>query len=322
MVDGDRDSRLSKDRNTKKVRFKDDSDGASVDMAIDSDPSLNAATSRRRSGDSQDSSGIAARKGRLSSRFNVLNVKGKRTGGKEWSTNANFRGLNANAVEYDLNSLDSREEDNIKSVTYPYFKAAKKYGLNSDSQKKTCNPGLESEAQKNITKLVAERIGGGVHVGQEMKKEGNFGNHFDSKLQARKLNDIKAHFNLAFESPVEVEVQLTDNILDHGKHSAVTFKNSSNFPNQYKCRTFEPISAGNTRNKDRKGNEKYGITRGGRKNSNVLKGHGSQFKTFVNSWVSLVNSMKEVGKLISSNLSNEAEMGVLAESGPSGLNNS
>ncbi|KAK5839964.1 hypothetical protein PVK06_008824 [Gossypium arboreum] len=43
--DGDGDSQLSEDRNTKKIRFKDDSDGASVDMAMDSDPPLSATMS-------------------------------------------------------------------------------------------------------------------------------------------------------------------------------------------------------------------------------------------------------------------------------------
>ncbi|PPS00900.1 hypothetical protein GOBAR_AA19767 [Gossypium barbadense] len=43
--DGDDGSRLSEDRNAKKVRFKDVSDGASVDMAVDFDPHLNAAMS-------------------------------------------------------------------------------------------------------------------------------------------------------------------------------------------------------------------------------------------------------------------------------------
>ncbi|KAH1038646.1 hypothetical protein J1N35_040389 [Gossypium stocksii] len=104
---------------------------------------------------------------------------------------------------------------------------------------------------------------------------GNAGDHFDSKLQADILDNIKAHFNPVFEGPVEVEVQLTDNILDHGKHSPVTFKNFSNSLNQSKGHTFESMSA--------------------------------------------VDSMKEVAKLISSNLSNEAEIEVLAEPVPSGL---
>ncbi|KAG8493210.1 hypothetical protein CXB51_010587 [Gossypium anomalum] len=45
FVDGDDDSRLSEDHNTKKVRFKDGSDGVSVDMAVDSDPPSNMITS-------------------------------------------------------------------------------------------------------------------------------------------------------------------------------------------------------------------------------------------------------------------------------------
>ncbi|KAG8486486.1 hypothetical protein CXB51_019780 [Gossypium anomalum] len=42
---GDDGSRISEDRNTKKVRFKDVIDGAYVDMAVDLDPPLNAAMS-------------------------------------------------------------------------------------------------------------------------------------------------------------------------------------------------------------------------------------------------------------------------------------
>ncbi|KAK5839963.1 hypothetical protein PVK06_008823 [Gossypium arboreum] len=89
---------------------------------------------------------MVARKGRLGSKFNVLNIKGKRTGSEEETTKADFGGLNANAVESDLIPLDSREENNIKSVTYPHIKAAKKLVLDSDAQKNICNPGLNLEA--------------------------------------------------------------------------------------------------------------------------------------------------------------------------------
>ncbi|KAH1064369.1 hypothetical protein J1N35_029356 [Gossypium stocksii] len=293
--------------------------------------------SRRRSGDSQDSGSMAAGKERLGSRFNVLTVEGKRTDSEKRSTKAYFRGLNVDSVQSDLNSPDSREEDNMKSVSYAHIKVAKKSSLDSDAQKKTHNLGLDSESQKNTINLVTERIGGGVYAGQENEKTrlkslgkkimidcGSNGSLVGPPPKENpnglcsKLNDIKAHFNSAFKGPMEVEVQLTDNILDHGKHFAVTFKNFSNSLNQSKCRTFEIMSLGNTGNKDQKSNGKHGITRGRRKNSNVLKG----FKASTNLRVFLADSMKEVAKLISSNLSNEAEIGVLAKFDPSGLNDS
>ncbi|KAK5813593.1 hypothetical protein PVK06_029044 [Gossypium arboreum] len=58
------------------------------------------------------------------------------------------------------------------------------------------------------------------------------------------------------------------------------------------------------------------------KNSNVLKECRSRFKASANSRVSLADSMKEVAKLISSDLSNEAETEMHTESDTSGLNDS
>ncbi|KAK5773020.1 hypothetical protein PVK06_049323 [Gossypium arboreum] len=66
-------------------------------------------------------------------------------------------------------------------------------------------------------------------------------------------------------------------------------------------------------NKGRNNFEKFGITRGGRKNSNALKGRGGRFKTSANSRVSLADSMKEVAKLISSDLSKEDKREALGE---------
>ncbi|KAK8366052.1 hypothetical protein V6Z12_A02G097300 [Gossypium hirsutum] len=63
-------------------------------------------------------------------------------------------------------------------------------------------------------------------------------------------------------------------------------------------------------------------TTGTRKKSNDLKGGGNQFKASANLRVSLADSMKEVAKLISSDLSKEAEMGVRADPESSGLNDS
>ncbi|KAK5803160.1 hypothetical protein PVK06_030801 [Gossypium arboreum] len=64
---------------------------------------------------------------------------------------------------------------------------------------------------------------------------------------------------------------------------------------------------GSVGTQDRKFNGKFGVARGGCKSSNVLRGRGSRFKASANSRVSLANSMEEVAKLISSNLSKMLE---------------
>ncbi|PPR98415.1 hypothetical protein GOBAR_AA22253 [Gossypium barbadense] len=121
----------------------------------------------------------------------------------------------------------------------------------------------------------------------------NFVNGVDSNLQAKNLDEIKAHFNPAFEGPFES-----------------------------KGRTIEFMSAGSAGTQDQKFNGKFGAARGGHKNSNVLRGRGSRFKASTNSRVSLADFMEEVAKLISSDLSKEVRTGALVESDPSDLNDS
>ncbi|KAK5841882.1 hypothetical protein PVK06_004206 [Gossypium arboreum] len=123
-----------------------------------------------------------------------------------------------------------------------------------------------------------------ISLGQHvcLTDDGNFVNGVDSNLQAKNLDEIKAHFNPAFEGPVEVAVQLTDNILDQGKHSVVIFKKISNSPNQSKGRIIESMSAGSAGTQVQKFNGKFGVAKGERKNSNVLRGRGSRFKASAN----------------------------------------
>ncbi|PPR92726.1 hypothetical protein GOBAR_AA27952 [Gossypium barbadense] len=55
---------------------------------------------------------------------------------------------------------------------------------------------------------------------------------FEPPMQASKFDGVKVHFNPAFKDPKEVDVQLTESILDPRKHSAVIFKENPN-PNSH-----------------------------------------------------------------------------------------
>ncbi|PPR91791.1 hypothetical protein GOBAR_AA28896 [Gossypium barbadense] len=55
------------------------------------------------------------------------------------------------------------------------------------------------------------------------------------------LDNTAAHIKPGLEYPEEIAVQLTEGILGLGKHSAVTFKEISNFFDRNKNRHPEPI---------------------------------------------------------------------------------
>ncbi|KAK5818500.1 hypothetical protein PVK06_023440 [Gossypium arboreum] len=411
--DGDDGSRLSEDRNAKKVRFKDVSDGASVDMAVDSDPHLNAAMSWK---DKLFEAGFMYKRkileaiGSMIGKVVKFDFKTNNRIRNRFARMALFINLDKPLISQicvnremqrvvyealptvcftcgkyghvrDLCSLSKETSDKVSDkvvadgdpnskkdepgkISEPAFrpwmlvecKSRRRSGNTRDSGDMDAGKGRLGSRFNALT-VEGEKTGGekemltdlrelnlqanGSLVGPSPKEHlnrsrqqayqskevpsisigpmSNFENDCDPKSQASKSGDIKAHFNPAFEGPVKVEVQLTDNILDHEKHSAVTFKNFFNSSDQSKGSPFKHMNAGKTDNKGRNSNEKFGITRGGRKNSNALKGCGSRFKTSENSRVSLADSMKEVVKLISSDLLKGDKMEAPVECEPSGV---
>ncbi|MBA0688734.1 hypothetical protein Goari_006502, partial [Gossypium aridum] len=49
---------------------------------------------------------------------------------------------------------------------------------------------------------------------------------FETPIQAKKNDKIIAHINPAFEGPEKVEIPLTEDVLNPGKHTAVIFKDN------------------------------------------------------------------------------------------------
>ncbi|PPR87353.1 hypothetical protein GOBAR_AA33337 [Gossypium barbadense] len=101
-------------------------------------------------------------------------------------------------------------------------------------------------------------------------------------------------------------------------NTTALFKPGSEYPKKVSIKlTEEPLGTNSSGSKERKINGKIGVARGG-KNSNIaMRGRGSRLKALTNSRVSLVNTVEEMVNLISTELTNEKDIGLHDESDPS-----
>ncbi|MBA0869404.1 hypothetical protein Goshw_027753 [Gossypium schwendimanii] len=136
---------------------------------------------------------------------------------------------------------------------------------------------------------------------------GDLSNEVQGDLNARIFENIKAHFNPAFEGSGGTFVPISDGVLDPRKHSTISFKDTS-----YKKEKSSSISLSWRRlgdrisiSKERNGGRDLN-GRSSRKASNALCGRGSHFKASENFRVPLAESIKEKAKFISNlNISND-----------------
>lgn len=123
-------------------------------------------------------------------------------------------------------------------------------------------------------------------------------------FNSKNLEEIKAHFNLAFEYFGGSVVPIIESALDPGKHSAVTFKKILNLASGDFSRNKlgENSSLGSNssppRFKDRKGGVKDSSNSGTQLSSIALRGRGSMFKSSGNSRNPLTTSKDAMAKLI------------------------
>ncbi|KAH1090755.1 hypothetical protein J1N35_018012 [Gossypium stocksii] len=270
------------DKDNDKVVVDNGPNRNNVDFGKESEPTygpwmLVECRSRRRSGDSRGSDGLAAGKGKSRSSFNISNVEGKRAS-------------DVDSAGGDIHVAQDNERLRLKSPEEKIMDEGRSNGFMIGPHSKDNPTGVYLQACPNeanllessslsLSRATSLQGCGSVKDHERMsfstRPTSNCGNLLDPNSSANNLKDIKAHFNPAFEGPVEVEVWLSENVLDNGKYSAVTFKNFSDSHVQSNSRFIEIMSAGNTVIKGRKSNGKFGVTRGGHQNNNVLKERGS-----------------------------------------------
>ncbi|KAL1162772.1 hypothetical protein V6Z11_A07G225700 [Gossypium hirsutum] len=135
-------------------------------------------------------------------------------------------------------------------------------------------------------------------------------NKLDAKMQenneARVLETIKSHYNLVFYESEGFIVPISENTLDPGKHSTVSFDKNINFMQQDNSKTkfvefleLGPNSKSNGPKKRRNGGREND-SRNSKKTYFALRGRGNCFKSPGNTCVPLAESMVAMAELLSS----------------------
>ncbi|MBA0823458.1 hypothetical protein Goarm_020188 [Gossypium armourianum] len=132
-----------------------------------------------------------------------------------------------------------------------------------------------------------------------------------------KLDNTTVLFKPGSEYPKEVVVQLTEGILDPGKHFVVTFKEILNSIGRTKSRHSEPLETNSPGSKERKISSKIGVSHGGKKPNIAMRGRDSCLKALINTRVSLADTVEEMVNLILTKLTNEKDTELHDESDPS-----
>ncbi|PPS12622.1 hypothetical protein GOBAR_AA08024 [Gossypium barbadense] len=135
-------------------------------------------------------------------------------------------------------------------------------------------------------------------------------NKLDAKMQenneARVLEKIKSHYNPVFYESEGFIVPISENTLDPGKHSTVSFDKNINFMQQDNSKTkfvefleLGPNSKSNGPKKRRNGGREND-SRNSKKTYFALRGRGNCFKSPGNTCVPLAESMVAMAELLSS----------------------
>ncbi|KAH1031126.1 hypothetical protein J1N35_043300 [Gossypium stocksii] len=165
---------------------------------------------------------------------------------------------------------------------------------------------------KPINHNIHEQAGSNNDIVFEDVNRGNFSNEIRRVLNNGNLDNIVAHVNPAFEDFGGTNISISEDVLDPGKHSAITFKDSTHKKEKGKPvnSTRGILDVGVSRSREKSGGKDL-IERNGRKASSALRGRGSRFKSSGNSRVPLADSMEEMAKFMSnSKLSKESTSGL------------
>ncbi|KAG8503914.1 hypothetical protein CXB51_001863 [Gossypium anomalum] len=165
------------------------------------------------------------------------------------------------------------------------------------------------ELEKNLDKrpVIITQFSSSKEMVLNKVVRGDFSTMAQGDLNAGSFDNIKAHFNPAFESSRGFPVPIFDGALDSGKYSAISFKDASH---KKEKNSSVIIFWGRLGDKISNSKERHGgkdsIGHSNRKVSNALRGRGSRFKASSNFRVPLAESMEEMAKFISNpNFSND-----------------